>query len=350
MNGYRLWLEEKEKQVLSPHACLASASLGRQRPTEPCPVRTYFQRDRDRILHSKAIRRLAHKTQVFLSPVGDHYRTRMTHTMEMTQIARTIARALGLNEDLTEAAGLGHDLGHTPFGHAGEAILNKLVDGGFHHVQQSVRVVDVLEREGRGLNLTREVREGIQKHSKGKGAILVKDPALAASTLEAQVVRVADIIAYVNHDLDDAIRARVLLPDDVPAELQRTVGRTHSERITNLVLDVLNATDLDQVRLIRISPEMDEALTALRAFLYQRVYENPEVHQDFIKTERVLTTIWNHFINEDSGPFRREYWPQGLDPETPIERAVTDVIASMTDRYALRLYRELFLPHRWSII
>ena len=349
---YRRQVEQAHGVTLSPHACPSTSSRGRPRPEEdePVPVRTCFQRDRDRILHCKSFRRLAHKTQVFLRPEGDHYRTRITHTLELTQIARTIARALGLNEDLTEAIGLGHDLGHTPFGHAGEAVLHKLLPGGFHHVVQSLRVVDVLERDGRGLNLTHEVREGIMRHSKGKGSILPDDPARAASTLEAQVVRVADIIAYVNHDLDDAMRAGLLSDDEIPQSIRDTAGDSHSRRITWMVLDVLRATDLDRERLIRISPEGNDALEVLREFLYQRVYDNPLVHDDFLKTEGMLTALWNHFVNDDPGVFRQRYWLPGLDPDTPQERAVADTIAGMTDRYAMRLYEDLFLPRRWSRI
>jgi dGTPase len=349
MTCQRHQYQQREQRLLSPHATLSADSRGRQLQEPECPVRTCFQRDRDRILHSKAFRRLAHKTQVFLSPRGDHYRTRLTHTMEVTQIARTISRALGLNEDLTEAAGLGHDLGHTPFGHAGEAILDRLLPDGFHHVRQSMRVVETLEREGRGLNLTHEVREGIRQHSKGKGPILMADPARAASSLEAQVVRLADIVAYVNHDLDDAIRAQVLEPQEVPRPILQALGQTHSQRITSTVQDVLRSTDLDRQRLIRISPECSDALSALRAFLWERVYDNPEVHDEFLKTERLLTAIWQHLTNEGEELFRECYWPAGLPPETPISRAAGDFIAGMTDRYALRLYEELFLPRRWPV-
>ena len=352
MENYRKAVERAHSETLSPHACPSHSSRGRPRPDrdEPVAVRTCFQRDRDRILHCKSFRRLAHKTQVFLRPEGDHYRTRITHTLELTQIARTISRALGLNEDLTEAIGLGHDLGHTPFGHAGEAVLDRLLPGGFHHVVQSLRVVDVLERDGRGLNLTHEVREGIMRHSKGKGSILPDDPARAASTLEAQVVRVADIIAYVNHDLDDAMRAGLLSDDEIPQSIRDTAGDSHSRRITWMVLDVLRATDLDRERLIRISPEGNAVLERLREFLYERVYDNPVVHDDFLKTEGMLTALWNHFVEQDPELFREQYWPPGLADETPLERAVADTIAGMTDRYAMRLYEDLFLPRRWSRI
>jgi dGTPase len=349
-SSYRIAIEEKQRQIFSAHACLSTASSGRPQPEPQDPMRTCFQQDRDRILHCKSFRRLAHKTQVFLSPTGDHYRTRITHTLEVSQIARTISRALHLNEDLTEAIALGHDLGHTPFGHSGEAVLNRLLPGGFHHVKQSLRVVDLLERDGRGLNLTFEVREGIQRHSKGKGPILIQDPARAASTLEAQLVRVADIIAYLNHDLDDAIRSQVLAVEDIPRDILQTVGQTHSERITFMVNEVLAATALEEQPLIRISNSGNEALISLRKFLYERVYDNPVVHNDMIKAERVMTALWHYMVDEAPDIFRAQHWPQGVDPDGPIEQAVADFIAMMTDRYALRLYEELLLPKRWSVV
>jgi dGTPase len=348
MSLYRDEIEKRQRQCLSAYACLSSASSGRPRPEPEDPLRTCFQRDRDRILHCKSFRRLAHKTQVFLSPEGDHYRTRITHTLEVAQIARTITRALGLNEDLTEAIALGHDLGHTPFGHAGEAVLNKLMPGGFHHVQQSLRVVDVLEREGRGLNLTHEVREGIERHSKGKGAILSQKQ--LASTLEGQVVRIADIIAYLNHDLDDATRAHLLLPEDIPPSIQKALGSTHSARIAHMIKDVLLATDLERERLIRLSEQGHEALNVLRDFLYERVYDNPVVHGELAKAEGLLSALWHHFTESQPEMFRREYWPQGVGAEESLERAVADFLAGMTDRYALRLYEALFLPQRWPIV
>jgi len=350
MSAVRKRTEEIERDTLSPHAALAAASHGRKRPEEPDDNRTCYQRDRDRILHSRAFRRLAHKTQVFLRPAGDHYRTRITHTLEVTQIARSIARALRLNEDLTEAICLGHDLGHTPFGHAGESVLNRLLPGGFHHVHQSLRGADVLAKEGRGLNLTREVRHGIAGHSKGKGVILPGEPYKPPSTLEAQVVRVADIIAYLNHDLDDAVRAKVLTPDDIPTEIMRTVGSTHSRRITKMIDDVVTTTDLDQVRAIRISDEGNAALTDLRTFLYERVYDNPLVHREIEKAEKVLETLWGAFTDEHVGRFRRRHWPRGLDEETPIERAVCDFLAGMSDRYCLRMFEELYLPRPWAVL
>jgi dGTPase len=232
-------IEQREKLILSPWAALSSESQGRQLPEEECSIRTVFQRDRDRIIHSKAFRRLKHKTQVFLSPTGDHYRTRLTHTLEVSQIARTIARALGLNEDLTEAVALGHDLGHTPFGHAGEEVLDQIVPGGFVHNLQSLRVVDHLEKGGKGLNLTFEVRDGIEKHSKGKGEILPRDPSEKAMTLEGQVVRAADIIAYISHDLDDAIRGEVISSQDIPEFCLKVLGDRSSKRIDTMVRNLV---------------------------------------------------------------------------------------------------------------
>ncbi|HMC93331.1 MAG TPA: deoxyguanosinetriphosphate triphosphohydrolase, partial [Polyangia bacterium] len=249
-------LEDDEERIFSPFAQKSRASKGRARPEPPDPVRPIFQHDRDRIIHCKAFRRLAGKTQVFLAPEGDHYRTRITHTLEVAQIARTVTRALGLNESLTEATVMGHDLGHTPFGHAGEKVLAKLMPDGFHHVKQSIRVVEQLERDGLGLNLTFEVRDGILKHSKGKGAIFSDNPNLTAMTLEGQIVRIADICAYVNHDFDDATRAGLVKPDELPEVVQATLGRTHSARIETLMRAILEASRLDEKRMIR----MDETV------------------------------------------------------------------------------------------
>src|SRR5262245_55066205 len=239
-------LEADERKVMSPFACLSERSSGRPRPEAPDAMRTCFQHDRDKVLHSKAFRRLAGKTQVFLAPEGDHHRTRITHTLEVAQIARTVCRAMHLNESLCEAIALGHDLGHTPFGHAGESVLARLMSTGFHHAKQSLRVVDVLERDGRGLNLTHEVREGILKHSKGKGHIFTDNPNLLAMTLEGQIVRVADIVAYVNHDLDDAIRGRVLQTEEIPRGIVTVLGATHSERITRMVADIIASSPLEE--------------------------------------------------------------------------------------------------------
>jgi len=341
-------LEADEEKVLCPHAQKSRESLGRKRPEPLDDVRPIFQHDRDRILHSKAFRRLAGKTQVFLAPEGDHYRTRLTHTLEVSQIARTIARALRLNESLTEAIVMGHDLGHTPFGHAGERILAKLMPGGFHHGRQSVRVVDVLENDGRGLNLTAEVRDGILRHSKGKGKILASETEHEASTLEGQIARVADIAAYVNHDLDDAIRGQVIGLDEVPPAIVKVLGRSHSQRISRLVTDVVAASRLDQKRHIEMSPEVLDALMALRDFLYAKVYERPEIRAEFERAQRVVRDLWEYF-NTHADEFRAKHWPKGLPESEELARAVADFITGMTDRYAMRTYEEYFLPRRWVV-
>ena len=342
-------LEADEDKVLGPHAQKSSRSLGRKRPEPPDPVRPVFQHDRDRILHSKAFRRLAGKTQVFLAPEGDHYRTRLTHTLEVSQIARTIARALRLNESLTEAIVMGHDLGHTPFGHAGEHVLAQLIPGGFHHGRQSIRVVDVLENEGQGLNLTAEVRDGILRHSKGKGKVLASEAEHEASTLEGQIARVADIAAYVNHDLDDAVRGQVLTLAEVPGEILAVLGRTHSARISRLVTDVVTASRLDEKRHIEMSAEVLGALMALRDFLYARVYERAEIREEFGRAQRIVRELWEYF-NQHGDEFRAKHWPRGLPDSEELPRAVADFITGMTDRYAMRVYEEYFLPRRWFVL
>jgi dGTPase len=339
-------LEREEYQTLAPQARRSAETRGRARPESEDELRTCFQHDRDRILHCKSFRRLAGKTQVFLAPEGDHYRTRITHTLEVAQIARTITRALRLNETLTEACCLGHDLGHTPFGHAGETVLARLVPEGFHHVRQSLRVVDVLEKDGRGLNLTHEVREGILKHSKGKGPIL-GGGGDRASTLEGQIVRLADIIGYVNHDLDDAVRGGVVRADELPATVTCAFGSSHRERIRSMVLDVVEATASTGLTTIAMTPARLEALVELRAFMYERVYDNPDVHGELVKAEKVLTELWEYFhAHEDE--FRRTLWPRGVPQDEPLWRGVTDFLAGMTDRYAIRLYEDLFLPRPWN--
>jgi dGTPase len=342
-------LEADEDKILSPHAQKSSKSLGRKRPEPPDPVRPIFQHDRDRILHSKAFRRLAGKTQVFLAPEGDHYRNRLTHTLEVSQIARTIARALRLNESLVEAIVMGHDLGHTPFGHAGERILAKLMPGGFHHGRQSIRVVDVLENEGRGLNLTAEVRDGILRHSKGKGKVLASEAGGEASTLEGQIARVADIAAYVNHDLDDAIRGHVIKLGDVPEDILKVLGRTHSARISRLVTDIVTTSRLDEKRHIEMSDEVLAALLALRDFLYAHVYERPEIREEFERAERVVRELWEYFTSHGD-EFHAQHWPRGLPENEELPRAVADFITGMTDRYAMRMYQEYFLPRRWVVL
>ncbi len=339
-------LEQRERSLLAPFAAFSADSRGRMRPEAECNYRMAYQHDRDRIIHSKAFRRLKYKTQVFLAPSGDHYRTRLTHTLEVAQIARTIAKALHLNEDLTEAIALGHDLGHTPFGHAGEAVLNRLHPDGFNHFQQSLRVVDIIEKEGLGLNLCFEVRDGIIKHSKGKGEIL--SPALehTATTLEGQIVRLADIIAYINHDLDDAIRAQTINAEQIPRECRLILGDSHTRRINTMVTDIIDESRKDPGAL-KISKKVLEAMTELRSFLFTNVYESPMVYGDFIKTSRLLEEIYTYF-QKHSHKLKGEYYPGYLENCSFIDN-LRDFIASMTDRYAFSLYEKLFLPHPWNI-
>ncbi len=343
----RTVLEEREKKNLSPYAQLSSATRGREIPEEECSIRPAFQHDRDRIIHSKSFRRLKHKTQVFLTPSGDHYRTRLTHTLEVAQIARTMAKALFLNEDLTEAIALGHDLGHTPFGHAGEEVLDEICPGGFHHSVQSLRVVDHLERDGRGLNLTFEVRDGILKHSKGKGEIISDDPEESACTCEGKLVRIADIIAYINHDIDDAQRAGLISPEDLPRDCQDSLGRSHGERIDTMVRDVLNQALGSEPLKIGLSGEILEATIKLRNFLYDRVYELPQVHSDFIKSAKIIRELHAYFLDREE-EFRKESGEAFA--RGPLDRAIIDFIAGMTDRYAFKLYEKIFLPQPWMII
>ncbi len=290
-------LEEQERSIFSSFATLSAKSRGRQHPEQECPLRPAFQHDRDRIIHSKSFRRLKHKTQVFLAPTGDHYRTRLTHTLEVSQIARTIAKSLHLNEDLTEAVSLGHDLGHTPFGHAGEDTLNGVLPGGFNHSDQSLRVVDFLEKDGQGLNLTYEVRDGIQRHSKGRGEILPRDTEEKARTLEGQVVRVADIIAYINHDIDDAIRAGVISLADIPRNCLSRLGETHSKRINTMVNDIVSETRGTPSGELSVSQGVLEAILELRDFLWGRVYENETVHKDFYKASKILKELYGYFMD-----------------------------------------------------
>ncbi len=343
----REMLEDQEARTLSPRAQLSSKTKGRDRIEEPCPIRPAFQHDRDKILHCKAFRRLKHKTQVLLLPKGDHYRTRLTHTLEVSQIARTIAKSLRLNEDLTEAIALGHDLGHTPFGHAGEAILNELSPGGFHHYVQSLRVVERLEREGRGLNLTVEVRDGIVKHSKGKGKIISDNPDKVAMTLEGRIVRLSDIIAYENHDLDDALRAGVLKERDIPRDLVKILGETYSQRINPMVTDVIRETIKKDDFNIFISDRVYEAVEALRKFLFDNVYETSVVHADFEKCAKILRDLYQYY-RENPSIFEQES-TYARSPE-PLERRVCDFIAGMTDRYAISRWEEIFMPRPWSVV
>lgn len=346
MTMIRLLTEARERQTLAAYACLAEASAGRQRPEPPCTIRTVFQHDRDRILHSKSFRRLKYKTQVFLAPEGDHYRTRLTHTLEVAQIARTVARALALNEDLTEAIALGHDLGHTPFGHAGERVLDELTPGGFHHVRQSGRVVDVLERNGRGLNLTAEVRDGILRHSKGKGPLAGGDKKDRARTLEGRIVRLADIVAYVNHDLDDAVRAGLVREGQVPKAIADILGADHGQRIHTMVSDLIETSLELAGEDIRMSEEVGEAVIALRDWLFGNVYQVPTVHEDFVKASRILRELFAYFVGH---PETLQEHGGRLRKEDPLEVSVADFIAGMTDRFAMNLYQGLFLPQPWKI-
>lgn len=337
-------LEQKELKSLSPYAALSCKSKGRKTADDLCSVRTIFQHDRDRIIHSKAFRRLKHKTQVFFSPEGDHYRTRLTHTLEVSQVARTVARALSLNEDLTEAIALGHDLGHTPFGHAGERVLQELMPAGFRHVEQSLRVVEVLEKDGRGLNLTREVCDGILMHSKGRGPLLSSDPQSTAMTLEGRIVRLADIIAYVNHDLDDAVRGGLINESEIPGQVVAVVGTTHSGRIGRMVQDLIEQSLKTDGAVIRLSPEMDEAICELRNWLFDRVYQVDHVHIDFLKASRLLRELFLHYREHED-----VFLVQGGRrlPGDSLDVSIADFIAGMTDRFALALYHQIFLPQPW---
>jgi dGTPase len=330
-------LAEEREESLSPHAARSKNSRGRARPEEPCPVRTAFQRDRDRIIHSKAFRRLKHKTQVFIAPSGDHYVTRLTHTLEVSQIARTISRALNLNEDLTEAIALGHDLGHTPFGHVGEDVLDELYHKGFKHNEQSLRVVDLLENDGHGLNLTWEVRDGILHHSKERESISGGE----AGTLEGEVVRISDSIAYINHDIDDAIRAGMLSEGDLPLGAITVLGNTRSLRINRMVCDIIERcypamADTREKPSITMSPEVLEATDALRDFLFERVYNVRSAQEESEKAREIIRTLYKYFKEHaDKMPAEYRFYSDEL------ERRVVDYIAGMTDQYAMRMVGEL---------
>jgi len=332
-------LEAREREVLSPRATLSSASRGRVTAEAEDGVRTCFQRDRDRILHTKSFRRLKRKTQVFLAPKGDHYRTRLTHTLEVSQIARTVARALSLNEDLTEAIALGHDLGHTPFGHAGEAVLNEVLTGGFRHFEQSLRVVEKLEkrRTGSGLNLTWEVRDGILYHSKGK-AVLQGRASEGPNTPEGQVVSVCDAIAYINHDIDDAVLAGVITIDDLPKDAIAFLGRSSSERIDKMVIGLIRATADGP---FAIEPEVLAGMNSLRDYLYREVYPSPRINGEIVKAKKMLRELYEHLLKHPVEEIER------ADPEDSLERRTADFVAGMTDEYALNLYHELLLPSPW---
>ncbi|MBM3119241.1 MAG: deoxyguanosinetriphosphate triphosphohydrolase [Chloroflexi bacterium] len=332
---------EEFENSLSPYAAKSKFSQGRLKWEEPCPIRTDFQRDRDRIIHSHAFRRLKHKTQVFIAPLGDHYVTRLTHTLEVSQIARTISRALNLNEDLTEAIALGHDLGHTPFGHVGEQVLNELYPGGFKHNEQSLRVVDLLEKDGQGINLTWEVRDGILNHSKS-GIGILGEGWTEVGTIEGQVVKMADIVAYVNHDVADAIRAGVINESELPTPAVRLLGNSPSQRINTLVSDIIsysltsmNKTNLEKP-IIGMSDETLQVTNTLREFLFDKVYNPGLAAEDTEKARKIIHLLYSHFLNhEDKLP--KEYALR----EDSIERKVTDYIAGMTDQYALRTANEI---------
>ena len=323
----------REEEYFSPHAFLTKNTKGREKPLTPCSNRTEFQRDRDRILHCKSFRRLMHKTQVFFSPTDEHYRTRMTHTLEVTQVARIIARALRLNEDLAEAIALGHDLGHTPFGHAGEDALQKCYSPDFTHYRQSLRVVDCLENDGEGLNLTFEVRDGIVNHT---GDCM-------ASTLEGVIVKFADRIAYINHDIDDACRAGILTPDDIPRELIAVLGTTHSARINTMVSSVIAASS--ERNEICMTPEIGEATMELRSFLRRNVYVDSLAKAEEEKAKDLLISLYQYYRdNSEQMPklYFRNIERDGLD------RCVCDYVSGMTDRYAIRAYEDLFIPKVWG--
>lgn len=340
--------EKRERNFMSPFGCLSAETRGRDAKEKPCPVRTAFQLDRDRIVYSNAFRRLKHKTQVFLSPLGDDYRTRLTHTLEVAQMARVIARALFLNEDLVEAIALGHDLGHTPFGHSGETVLKEIFSADFSHNAQSLRVVEVLENNGQGLNLTHEVRDGILKHSKGFGKIIPDDALERAGTYEGQIARIADIMAYLNHDLEDAIRSGVIKAEQVPAECTKILGFTHSERATTMIRDLISSTEVcDDNLCLQMSADVNEAMSILRIFLYDNVYRSSRVHKHFEKAKKILSELYTFFLDNEKVLLVNldELQMTGCnDNSQSQERIVCDLIASMTDRYAMNLYKKLFFP------
>ena len=337
-------IQQKEATYLAPYATLSKDTKGRLKKEKECSIRTPFQRDRDRIIHSKAFRRLAYKTQVFIAPLGDHYRTRLTHTLEVSQIARTISRALFLNEDLTEAIALGHDLGHTPFGHVGEEALNKLYPAGFKHEEQSLRVVDYLEKKGKGLNLTYEVRDGILRHTRhDKKMLSRKDP--APITIEGWVIRFSDRIAYVNHDIDDALRAGLI--KDIPDEIKHIFSGSYGDRIGIMVEDVVNSSSGRGI--ITMSEEIAYAIDILRTFLNEEVYNGSAIRREREKAIRIIEALYLYFKKRPE--MLEKFWD--MDAESlmteDLERNIVDFIAGMTDRYALRLYQDLFLPKMWPL-
>lgn len=338
----REMLEERERDILSPVATLSSQTRGRKSSEPECDTRTSFQRDRDRIIHTKAFRRLAYKTQVFLAPAGDHYRTRLTHTLEVSQIARTIAKSLRLNEDLTEAIALGHDLGHTPFGHAGEDMLNEVYPPGFRHSEQSLRVVDVLENDGKGLNLTLEVRDGILHHSKLPEGIYTYTSGEKPVTLEGDVVRISDIIAYINHDIDDAIRAELISLNDLPRSSIEVLGQTHSRRINSMVTNVIqNSWEKSE---IKMGEPVLSATGNLRQYLYENVYPCEKIQLEIRRAKRILRDLYI-YLRDNPKILVSKKTPEEISGDIPC--VVKDFLAGMTDRYVLNLYQKLFLPRPW---
>lgn len=327
----RLTVEKNEKKLLSPYAMLSCQSRGRRVSEEQCEIRTCYQRDRDRIIHCQSFRRLKHKTQVFLAPTGDHYRTRLTHTLEVSQIARTISRALRLNEDLTEAIALAHDLGHTPFGHAGERALDELSPNGFKHYEQSVRVVEHIEKDGKGLNLTEEVLNGILCHTKGEDAY----------TLEGQIIRIADKIAYINHDIDDAIRAGVMAEEDIPLELRMALGMSKTERINNMVLNVIKNSTNEK---IIMSDDFWEMFGELHDFMFVAVYKNPVCKGEEVKAVAMLEKIYEYYFQN---PQEMPYQYYQTAQNEGIDRGVCDYIAGMSDNYSLKVFNQIYVPKFW---
>lgn len=332
----RQMLEKREHEILSPFAAFSDQSLGRDREEEPCDIRPIYQRDRDRILHSKSFRRLKHKTQVFLAPEGDHYRTRLTHTLEVAQIARTIAKALLLNEDLTEAIALGHDLGHTPFGHAGERSLNRICPIGFEHHLQSIRVVELLENHGKGLNLAKEVRDGIKNHQT-EGT---------PSTLEGKIVQYCDKIAYINHDIDDAIRGRIIREEEIPREYTDILGHSLGARLDTLIHDIVSNSENRNE--IIMSPEIEKAMQNLREYMFQSVYTNRRAKGQEEQAERLLEQLFVYYEKHPEH-LPEEYLLRMKQSDEPSYRVVCDYIAGMTDRYAVSKFKELMIPSAWSV-
>ena len=327
--------EKREHLILSPYASFSDESRGRDREEEQCPMRTIYQRDRDRIIHCKAFRRLKHKTQVFLAPEGDHYRTRLTHTLEVAQIARSIARALNLNEDLTEAIALGHDLGHTPFGHAGERTLNSLCPMGFAHYKQSIRVVELLEKDGQGLNLTWEVRDGIVNHRTSGNP----------STLEGKAVRLSDKIAYINHDIDDAIRANIFKEKDIPLQYTDVLGHSTKERLNTMINDII-VNSLGKNDIVMSEP-IHRAMTELRKFMFDSLYMNPTAKREEVKADKLITELYRYYVaNTDKLPDTYKRFIREFD-ERP-EQVVCDYIAGMSDQYSISKFQEIFVPKAWK--